>query len=196
MICSICGTEVADGVSICPNCGNNVNEVDVATCINAELPREICHFNWGAFGFTWLWGLFNNTYIALLDLLLIFVPIVGLFLSFGFRIFLGVKGNNFAWLNNKWESTEHFNKIQKRWAIALIILLLVSSIFALLLPDKNVSTQTSVQNQVAQEQTPSNTTNSESYNSEENKNGSEESENRNSNEEKTTFTIKYFSTHY
>ena len=37
------------------------------------IPPEIDRWNWGAFLLSWIWGVGNNTFIALLSL----VPIVG-----------------------------------------------------------------------------------------------------------------------
>ncbi len=90
---------------------------------NALIPEEIKKWNWGAFLLNWIWGLRNNTYIALL----MFVPILNFIIPF----YLGFKGNELAWRNKKWESLEEFIKIQKKWAmwgIIIIILLLVINI--------------------------------------------------------------------
>ncbi len=76
----------------------------------AELPPELRGFNWGAFFLNWIWGLFNNVFAALLT----FVPIIGWIMPF----VLGFKGNAWAWRNKRWESVEHFKRVQKRWAIA------------------------------------------------------------------------------
>ncbi len=57
----------------------------------------------------WLWGLFNDTYIALLTL----IPFAGFIMA----IILGVKGNEWAWRNKHWENIEHFKRAQNKWAI-------------------------------------------------------------------------------
>jgi hypothetical protein len=51
----------------------------------ADIPEEIDRWNWGAFLLNWIWGLGNNTFIALLTL----VPFVGLVMPF----VLGAKGS-------------------------------------------------------------------------------------------------------
>jgi hypothetical protein len=86
----------------------------------AVLPAELAgwSWNWGAFLWTFIWGLFNKTYIALL----IFVPLVNIFMLF----ILGFKGNAWAWRNKKWESLEHFRRVQRKWSIWGFIILLVS----------------------------------------------------------------------
>lgn len=73
----------------------------------AVVPAEIDKWNWGAFLLTWIWGIGNNTYIALL----MFVPLVNFVMPF----VLGVKGSAWAWKNKDWESTEHFRAVQKKW---------------------------------------------------------------------------------
>jgi len=71
------------------------------------VPDEIKGWNFGAFFLNWIWGIGNQTYIAFLA----FVPVVGFFITF----FLGVKGNELAWRNKKWESIEEFKRVQRQW---------------------------------------------------------------------------------
>jgi hypothetical protein len=73
------------------------------------IPAEIDHWNWGAFLLNWIWGIGNNTFIALL----VFVPFVGLVMPF----VLGAKGSKWAWQNGRWDSVEHFKRVQRQWAI-------------------------------------------------------------------------------
>ncbi|MGZ5049528.1 MAG: cytochrome c oxidase assembly factor Coa1 family protein [Methylobacter sp.] len=75
----------------------------------AIVPAEIDKWNWGAFLLNWIWGVGNNTYIALL----MFVP----FVNFVMPIVLGVKGSAWAWQNKEWESVDHFKSVQRKWAI-------------------------------------------------------------------------------
>ncbi len=88
----------------------------------SHIPEEIKGWNWGAFFFNWIWGLFNGTFIALLTL----VPCVGWVMVF----VLGIKGNEWAWRNKKWESVERFKQVQRYWAYASLALLAGSLIFA------------------------------------------------------------------
>ena len=74
----------------------------------AEVPLEIDRWNWGAFLFNWIWGIGNNTYRAFL----VFVPFVGFIMLF----VLGAKGSAWAWKHRRWESIEHFQKTQRKWA--------------------------------------------------------------------------------
>jgi hypothetical protein len=74
-----------------------------------EIPAELDRWNWGAFLLNWIWGVGNNTFIALL----MFVPFVGLVMPF----VLGAKGSRWAWRNGRWDSVEHFKRVQRLWAI-------------------------------------------------------------------------------
>src|SRR3984885_8417341 len=73
------------------------------------IPAEIDRWNWGAFLLNWIWGVGNNTFIALL----MFVPFVGLVMPF----VLGAKGSRWAWRNGRWDSVAHFKRVQRLWAI-------------------------------------------------------------------------------
>lgn len=77
-------------------------------------------FNWGAFWLSWIWGLGNKTYITfviLIAFILSIIPILGVFIPLGVSIWFGIKGNQWAWQNKKWESVEQFHRVQKIWAI-------------------------------------------------------------------------------
>lgn len=75
----------------------------------SEIPEEIKGWNWGAAGLSWLWGIYHNVWLSLLQ----FVPVLGWF----WWIVLGVKGNEWAWRAKKWESVEQFKKVQRRWRV-------------------------------------------------------------------------------
>ena len=64
------------------------------------IPAEIKRWNWGAFLLNWIWGIGNQTYIALLAL----VP------GFGFiwMLVLGAKGSAWAWRNGRWGQRRAF----------------------------------------------------------------------------------------
>lgn len=98
--------------------------------VNAIVPAEIAkRFNWGAFLLSWIWGLGNKTYITLLIFLasiFAFIPFIGGLVPLGCAIWFGVKGNEWAWQNKKWDNIEHFNSVQKTWAIVGVILAVVS----------------------------------------------------------------------
>jgi hypothetical protein len=75
----------------------------------AAVPADINRWNWGAFLLNWIWGIGNNTFVALLTL----VPVVGLVMPF----VLGAKGSAWAWRNGRWDSVAHFKRVQRLWAI-------------------------------------------------------------------------------
>lgn len=93
------------------------------------LPDGIAGWSWGAFFWNWLWSIFNRTWIGLLCL----VPYVGFIMS----IYLGVKGREMAWRNKRWDSVEHFNRVQRTWslwALGFFVVALLGVLAAVLLP--------------------------------------------------------------
>lgn len=81
------------------------------------VPPEIPGWSWGAFTLNWIWAISNRTWIGLMAL----VPYVG----FVFAIVLGIKGREWAWQNKRWDSIEHFNRVQRRWSIWGVCLLFI-----------------------------------------------------------------------
>ncbi len=75
----------------------------------ASVPADVDRWNWGAFLLNWIWGIGNNTFIALL----MFVP----FVNFAMPFVLGAKGSVWAWRNKRWESVEEFKTVQRKWAL-------------------------------------------------------------------------------
>ncbi len=104
-----------------------------------ELPEELQKFNWGAFLLVWIWGLGNKAYFTLYSLTLIIIamiPVVNLLtfpLGLGFAIYCGMKGNEWAWAADTKKDIAHFNKIQKNWMIAGIVVAVVSILFSALM---------------------------------------------------------------
>jgi hypothetical protein len=82
------------------------------------VPAEIDRWNWGAFLLSWVWGIGNNTFVALLT----FIPFFGLAMPF----VLGARGSVWAWRNGRWHSVEHFKRVQRKWAIWGVVLWLVA----------------------------------------------------------------------
>lgn len=79
----------------------------------AEIPAELDRWNWGAFLLNWIWGIGNSVFIALL----MFVPLVNIVMIF----VLGARGSRWAWRNRAWRDAEHFLSVQRKWAIAGVI---------------------------------------------------------------------------
>lgn len=73
-----------------------------------DIPDGVRGLNFGAFFLNWIWGLGNGTMVALVSL----IPCIGFVIPF----ILLFKGNEWAWRNKKWESVEHFKKVQRIWA--------------------------------------------------------------------------------
>ena len=122
-VCSHCGKEVGEGVKFCPGCGQRlqIEGTPENTSGQGELatvPEEVKGWSWGAFVLTWIWGICNSVWIALLC----FIP----FFSLVWAIVLGIKGNEWAWRNKKWDSIEHFKSTQGRWTIAGIVVFVIS----------------------------------------------------------------------
>jgi hypothetical protein len=93
------------------------------------LPDGVAGWSWGAFAFSWIWAIPNRTWVGLLAL----IPGVGLVV----RVVLGVNGRAWAWQNKRWDSVEHFNRVQRRWSLWSIVLLgipLLGIVAALALP--------------------------------------------------------------
>lgn len=93
-----------------------------STSSQASAP-DTSKWNWGAFGWYPIWGLFNGCWWAFLLSILCgwFWPIP--------NIVFGVYGSRWAWKNKEWESVEAFNEAQSKWAIAGIIVFCFSVIF-------------------------------------------------------------------
>lgn len=79
--------------------------------------------------FNWVWALGNKTWIGLLA----FIPYIGFIMAF----VLGFKGREWAWRNKKWESVEHFQRVQRKWSmwsLVFVAIALIGIIAAIALP--------------------------------------------------------------
>lgn len=85
---------------------------------SAVPPPGVIGWSWGAFFLNWIWAIGNKTWIGLLAL----VPYVGIFMA----NFLGIKGREKAWQNKRWESVDHFNRVQRAWSKWAWIILVAS----------------------------------------------------------------------
>ena len=97
----------------------------VLLCVKGKITGALPYdykkeFNWGAFFGTWIWGLFNKSYITLFELLLWLTPF-----GFYFQLYCGLKGNEWAFKNKNCTDVDAFNKSQKTYALVFTILSLV-----------------------------------------------------------------------
>ncbi|RKY93132.1 MAG: hypothetical protein DRQ01_05425 [Ignavibacteriae bacterium] len=145
MFCTECGQKNSDTATFCLSCGKPLDrDVPIIqtpaggmqgsinnTANNsgqgkmAALPPELTGWNWGGFFLTWIWGIGNSTFIAFLA----FIPFVNIVMIF----VLGAKGNEWAWQNKRWNSIEHFKKVQKLWAIWGTVLFALWILFILII---------------------------------------------------------------
>lgn len=87
---------------------------------------DLSKFNWGAFMFSWIWGVCNGVYWPLVIILVNFIPYVGQVIGFGICLYLGIKGNELAWKSDKqWPSFESFMETQKKWSKAVLWMLVI-----------------------------------------------------------------------
>ena len=103
----------------------NINEQNYSNPVqnysNNDVPQEIKKWNWGAFMFNIAWGIGNNSYLTLLCLIPLF-NLVWIFIC-------GAKGNEWAWKNNNYSSTDEFFLVQKTWNKAGFVMFNIALIF-------------------------------------------------------------------
>lgn len=71
------------------------------------LPRELDHWNWGAFFYGPAWAIGNRVWWGAFAAL----PYVGLPIA----VYLGFRGNRLAWVSTKWSSVHEFIESQRAW---------------------------------------------------------------------------------
>ena len=132
--CPFCGGIISKNAQRCKHCGELIddNSRQSKFLYTDKLPEQYNKFNWGAFCLSWIWGIGNKTYIAFVSLALAFIPFVGGLCSLAFSIWLGIKGNQLAWKNKNWKSLEHFNSVQRLWAVIGAIVFGVSFVFGIM----------------------------------------------------------------
>jgi hypothetical protein len=91
----------------------------------AIVPPGVGGWSWGAFLLSWIWAIGNKTWIGLLAI----IPYAGIIMS----IILGIKGNEWAWQNRRWESVEQFRQTQKIWAYWGLGVVVVSFVLGIIL---------------------------------------------------------------
>lgn len=92
---------------------------------NATVPDEIKGWNWGALLLAPFWSIAHNVWIGLLCL----VPYAGFIMI----ILLGLKGNEWAWQNRKFESIEQFKEVQRIWTYWAIAIIGLGALYSVIL---------------------------------------------------------------
>ncbi|MDR2157133.1 MAG: hypothetical protein LBO81_05080 [Clostridiales Family XIII bacterium] len=91
----------------------------------AEVPPEIKKWNWGAFMYSFMWGIGNHAYLALICL----IPCFG---TFVWPFVCGAIGNQWAWKSGEFKDVETFLAVQKTWSRAGIVGFIIVVGFTLL----------------------------------------------------------------
>lgn len=98
--------------------------------VNGPMPDELRGFNWGAFFFSWIWGLNNKSYLTLITLVVAgissYTHYTSIYLiNLALLIWFGFKGNEWAWQNRKFENAEQFKAVQRKWMIWGLVLIII-----------------------------------------------------------------------
>lgn len=111
---------------------------------SVQVEREVGKWNWGAFYFGWIWGVFNRVYVSLFQLatpfLCFIVTLIGLgiiapflwLINLGISIWLGAKGSRMAWDNGAYRNLEHFRSSRHNWNVAAAIFFGISVFIVLI----------------------------------------------------------------
>lgn len=111
------------------NQNNNYSNGANSFASSSSTPSILNNWSWGGFFFGWIWAVFNGIYWPLI----VFIPFIGVLAAFVIAIVLGINGNRMAWEKKTWLSVEHFERVQKKWAKAALIVFLISIISGILI---------------------------------------------------------------
>lgn len=112
--------------------------------LSSQTEQELGKWNWGAFFFGWIWGVFNKVYITLVQLVVGILgtvfALVGLGIvspifsiaSLGLCIWFGVKGSRMAWDNGAYRNLEHFRSSRHNWNVAALVVFCISILFVII----------------------------------------------------------------
>ena len=111
---------------------------------SAVVPKEIRGWNWGGFFLSWIWGIGNKSWLAVLFGIIAWILStvadqssttervdwiwILTILTLGI---IGIKGNQWAWQSKRWDDIAHFKKTQRIWTIwglAIFIFFLIVGI--------------------------------------------------------------------
>ena len=89
--------------------------------ITGALPYDYKkQFNWGAFFGGWIWGVVNKSFATFWAWIVWLPPF-----SILFKLYCGLKGNEWAYENKEYNNVEEFNKSQKKQTTIFTILALI-----------------------------------------------------------------------
>lgn len=127
--CNSCIQKMASGGGVPATAATTGNTSGMGS--KAPVPPGLGEWNWGGFLLTWIWGIGNNVWWSFL----VFVPYLGALVM---PWVLAFKGNEWAWQSRRWESIEHFKRVQHTWmlwglwiSIAVTLIISVILLFAL-----------------------------------------------------------------
>ena len=98
-----------------------------------DIPKELKAFNWGAYIFTFIWGIKYKAWITLLAIpFMVFQLPLGLnWLLFAvLQIYCGIKGNDWAYQVEWWKSPAEYRRTQLKWAVCAMLLTLLCPLVA------------------------------------------------------------------
>jgi len=87
------------------------------------VPPEIQGWSWAGFLMSWIWAIAHSAWLGLV--LCLVVGIIG-------NIVQGVKGNEWAWQNRRWESIQQFKDTQRVWVIWGLALIALGVVIAII----------------------------------------------------------------
>lgn len=90
----------------------------------AGVEADVHGWNWGAFAFSWIWGVGNKTYWPLI-ILVPFFNIIWIFVC-------GAMGNKWAWQSSQHKDFETFQAVQKTWNLAGLIQIIIGIVLFLI----------------------------------------------------------------
>ena len=100
------------------------NQQPTTQPVIANIPK-LDGWNWGAAGLTWIWGIRFRVWLAFLT----FIPAIGGI----WWIVLGLRGSEWAWQAQKWNSVEEFNQAMAPWKLWGKILFIISLVLPIAL---------------------------------------------------------------
>lgn len=132
IFCHACSKEIPDNAIHCHECGapqtvkfSSSSKTPVSKQVLEPLPEGIQGWCWGGLLLNAIWAIRFRVWLGLLAL----IPIVG----FGISFWLGFKGRELAWRKGNWTNIEEFNKSQRRWSIAGVIVLIAAVVINVLI---------------------------------------------------------------